>query len=165
MGNPKPVAVTGVAKAEIAHQKGAFTNMDGRVAIPPSYDVEDFAAAFVRFDTGATLVIEVSWLLHHKVPQGSEDMQMWLYGTKAGSHWPSCEIYESSNQTRQHFNRTLQNTRNLLEPHAQECVEFAEAIVAGAPSPVPAEQSMQVMGILDGIYRSQAAGREVKVNL
>jgi predicted dehydrogenase len=157
MGNPQPVAVTGVARAELGHQKGAFSVWGG--PIPPEFDVEDFAAAFVRFDNGATLILEVSWLLHHDT--GGEDMQMWLYGTKGGSHWPKCEIYESNYATRQLYNRGLQITRDALEPHAQECVEFAQAVVDGAPSPVPAEQSLQVMTILDGVYRSQAAGGEV----
>ncbi|MDP6507267.1 MAG: Gfo/Idh/MocA family oxidoreductase, partial [Planctomycetota bacterium] len=84
MGNPKPVAVSGVARAELAHQKGAWSIWGGK--IPKSFDVEDFAAGFVRFENGATLIIEMSWLLHHDT-QG-EDMQMWLYGTKGGSHWP-----------------------------------------------------------------------------
>ena len=43
-------------------------------------------------------------------------------------------------------------------------MEFARAVAADAPSPVPAEQSPQVMKILDGIYRSQAAGGEVKLS-
>jgi predicted dehydrogenase len=50
-----------------------------------------------------------------------------------------------------------------MEPHALECVEFARAVAEGAPSPVEAEQSLQVMAILDGIYRSQAEGREVSI--
>ena len=160
MGNPKPVAVTGVARAELAHQKGAFSNWGGPI---PSeiFDVEDFASAFVRFENGAILILEVSWLLHHNIR--GEDMQMWLYGTKGGSHWPNCEIYQTNYDTQQHYNRTLQNTNDQLEPHAQECVEFARAIAKGGPSPVPAEQSMQVMAILDGIYRSQEAGGEVKI--
>jgi len=58
----------------------------------------------------------------------------------------------------------LQNTRDQLEAHAQECVEFAQAVAEGKPSPVPAEQSMQVMAILDGIYRSQETGGEVKID-
>jgi predicted dehydrogenase len=159
MGNPKPVSVTGVARAELAHQKGAF--VPGGARIPQTFDVEDFAAAFVRFETGATLVLEVSWLLHHDTT--GEDMQMWLYGTRGGSHWPKCEILESNYATRQHYNRTLKITRDALEAHAQECVEFARAIVEGAPSPVPAEQSLQVMTILDGVYRSQKSGGEVKL--
>ena len=160
MGNPKPVAVTGVARTELAHQPGAFSIWGG--PIPKELDVEDFAAAFVRFENGATLILEVSWLLHHDTE--GEDMQMWLYGTKGGAHWPKCEVLSSNNTTHQHYNRTLKLTRDRLEAHAQECVEFAEAVANGAPSPVPAEQSLQVMTILDGIYRSQETGGEITLD-
>ena len=129
---------------------------------PEDYDVEDFAAALVRFDNGATLMLEVSWFLHHD--SDGEDMQMWLYGTKGGSHWPKCEIYETNYAAKQLYNRSLKLTGNLLEPHAQECVEFADAVAKGNPSPVPAEESLQVMTILDGIYRSQETGREVALS-
>ena len=159
MGNPKPVAVTGVARAELAHQEGAFSIWGG--PIPQEMDVEDFAAAFVRFENGATLILEVSWLLHHDT-QG-EDMQMWLYGTKGGSHWPKCEILSTNYQTQQHYNSTLKLTKDTMEAHALECVEFAQAVANNGPSPVPAEQSLQVMTILDGIYRSQETGREVSL--
>jgi len=158
MGNPEPVAVSGSARAELAHQKGAFSQTGGQ-EIPAHFDVEDFATAYVRFDNGATLIIEVSWLLHHDV-QG-EDMQMWLYGTGGGAHWPKCEVYESNYQTRQHYNRALKLLPDGLEAHAQECVEFAAAVANGLPSPVPAEESLQVLKILDGIYRSQEQGGEV----
>ena len=40
---------------------------------------------------------------------------------------------------------------------------FAEALSNGAPSPVPPEQSLQVLSILDGIYRSQEAGAEIRL--
>jgi len=161
LGNPEPVAVSGVARAELAHQKGAFSQW-GRHLIPEQYDVEDFAAAFVRFNSGATLVLEVSWLLHHDTP--GEDMQMWLYGTGGGAHWPKGEIFETSYQTRQFYNRTLKLMHDGLEPHAQECADFARAVAEGASSPVPAEQSLQVLKILDGIYRSQKAGGEVRLD-
>ena len=89
---------------------------------------------------------------------------MWLYGTTAGAHWPKCEFLESNSETKQHYNRTLQLFPNLLEPHAQECVEFAQAIVDDAPSPVPPEQSLQVISILNGIYGSQEQGGEIRVD-
>lgn len=159
MGNPEPVAVTGVTKTRLANQPGAFGIWGD---IPDEMDVEEFAAAFVRFKNDATLVLEISWMLHHNT--AGEDMQVWLYGTKGGSHWPGCEIYQTNNATRQQYNRTLQLTKNTVEPHALECMAFAEAIVNGAPSPVPAEQSLQVIRILDGIYRSQAAGGEIRLD-
>jgi predicted dehydrogenase len=160
MDNPTPVAVSGVAKAPLAKLPGAFSSW-GRMPVQQDMDVEDFAAAFVRFDTGATLILEVSWLLHHDT-QG-EDMQMWLYGTGAGCHWPECQFMETSFETQQFSNRTLQLTQDIMEPHALECVEFARCVAEGLPSPVPAEQSLQVMTILDGIYRSQAENREVQL--
>ena len=46
-----------------------------------------------------------------------------------------------------------------------ECAEFAKAVAEGLPSPVPPEQSLYGQTILDGIYRSQVAGREVSVSL
>jgi len=156
MGNPRPVSVTGVTQAKLAHQKGAFSIWGG--PIPKTFDVEEFAAGFVRFANGATLVIEVSWLLHHKT-QG-EDMQMWLYGDKAGAHWPSNEILSSNNKTRQQLNTQLQIAEGGA-PHAKECMAFAEAVAKGLPSPVPAEQSLDVIAILDGLYRSAESGREV----
>jgi len=160
MGNPRPVAVSGVAAAPLAHHAGAWSTWHD-APVPATYDVEDFAAAFVRFENGSTLVLEVSWLLHHDTE--GEDMQMWLYGTEGGSHWPKAEIYSSNYATRQLYNRTLRLTKDTMEPHALECIEFARAIVEGRPSPVPPEQSLQVMSILDGIYRSQREGREVAI--
>jgi predicted dehydrogenase len=160
MGNPEPVAVTGVAKTELAHMDGAFSIWGG-ATVPKEMNVEEFASAFVRFSNGATLLLEVSWMLHHDI-QG-EDMQMWLCGKKGGSHWPKCEVYQTSNALKQQYNRALQLTKDTREAHAQECIEFAQAIVDGAPSPVPAEQSLQVMTILDAIYRSQETGGEIRL--
>lgn len=159
MGNPKPVSVTGVAKKVLAANPKAFGLWDNFNTVPPEMDVEELALAFVRFENGATLVLEVSWMLHHDTT--GEDMQMWLYGTNGGSHWPKCEILNTNYDTKQLYNRELKLIGDLAEPHAQECIEFAQAVVDGAPSPVPAEQSMQVMQILNAIYESQKTGREV----
>jgi predicted dehydrogenase len=161
MGHPRPVSVTGVAPTKLAHTPGAFL-IWGAGKIPKEFDIEDFAAAFVRFANGATLILEVSWLLHHDTQ--SEDMQMWLYGTKGGSHWPSCQLLNTNYETQQFYNRTLKLTADTMEPHALECVEFARAIAEGRPSPVPPEDALDLMAILDGIYRSQETGREVRLD-
>jgi predicted dehydrogenase len=160
MGHPKPVAVSGVAKTALAHRPGAFT-MWGRSTVLPEMDVEDFAAAFVRFDNGATLMLEVSWLLHHNTT--GEEAKVWLYGTEGGLEWPSDTLMTSNYATKQLLTATLGATSDTMEPHALECVEFAKAVAEGLPSPVPAEQSLMVQSILDGIYRSQEMGAEVKI--
>ena len=158
LGHPKPVSVSGVTQDKLAHQPGAFSKWGGK--IPESFDVEEFASAFVRFDTGATLILEVSWLLHHKTE--GDDMQMWLYGTNGGAHWPSNEILHADNENDALTERVLPATENG-RPHALECIAFADAVANGKPSPVPAEQSLDVQKILDGLYRSATTGREVAV--
>jgi predicted dehydrogenase len=45
------------------------------------------------------------------------------------------------------------------EAHAKECVAFADAVANGKPSPVPAEESLAVLTILDALLR--ILGREV----
>ena len=162
MGFPKPVAVSGVTQNKLSQLPGAFSNWGGPIP-QADWDVEEFAAAMVRFATGATLVLEVSWLLNHKSGPG-EDMQMWLYGDKGGSHWPSNELLWTNNETQQHFNVQLQNEVKGPEAHALECIRFAEAVANGAPSPVPPEQSLDVLTILDALYRSSAAGAEVRLD-
>jgi predicted dehydrogenase len=148
MGHPKPVA--------------AFT-MWGRSRVMQDMDVEDFAAAFVRFENGSTLILEVSWLLHHNTP--GEEAKVWLYGSEGGLEWPSDTFMKSNYATKQLLTTTLTATSDTMEPHALECVEFAKAVAEGLPSPVPAEQSLMVQSILDGIYRSQAKGAEVKISV
>jgi predicted dehydrogenase len=160
MGNPKPMSVTGVAKTQLALQDGAFSDWGGD--IPKGFDVDEFSAAFVRFDNGASLIIEVSWLLHHD--SDDDDVQTWLYGTKAGAHLPKCEIYETNTTLKQHYNRILKSIDEPLRPHHQEIVDFAKAIVEGGPSPVPAENSLQVQMILEALYESQETRREVLIS-
>ena len=123
-------------------------------------DVEEFAAAMVRFENGASLILEVSWMLHHDTK--TEDMQMWLYGTQGGLNWPANKIMKSNNDTKRVFDIELGKAPNGMEAHAYECVKFAEAIAEGKPSPVPAENSRDVQTILNGLYESADAGREVR---
>ncbi len=146
----------------LAKLPNMFSSWGGGSVVPPEFDVEEAAMAFVRFENGATLILEVSWLLHHNTQGRSEDMQMWLYGTKAGSLWPANEFATADLGTRQLIDSKLLNAEGG-EPHAKECVAFAKAIVDGAPSPVPAEESMVVCQILDGLYRSAAAGKEITI--
>lgn len=162
MGHPKPVSVTGVARRELADREGAWSIWGG--SVPKEIDVEDFASAFVRFDNGATLILEVSWMLHHNTNGSAEDRQMWLYGNKGGLHWPSCVLHTTNNDTRQFYDTHFEGVNSKTKPHAAECMAFTQAILDDAPSPVPAEQSLDVQTILHALYASQETGREVRLD-
>jgi predicted dehydrogenase len=160
MGHPKPVAVTGVTQDKISKLPGAFSGWGG-VEIPHDTDVEEFAAAFVRFEDGQTLSLEVSWQLHHPTP--GEDMQMWLYGTQSGAHWPSSRIITSNLTTKRTQDIQLNPVTPGMEAHAYECFKFAEAIAEGKPSPVPAEESRDVQAILNALYESSETRKEIRI--
>ena len=161
MNNPEPLSVTGVSKTELAKQPNSFS-YNGEYD-KEAMNVEDFAAAFVRFKNGATLMLEVSWMLHHKLPEDKiEDMQVWLYGREAGLHWPNCEIIKNDINSQTHITKKIEgDLKDTIEPHAKECIEFAEFVANDQPVTIPAEHSLQVMKILDGIYNSQEVGKEI----
>ena len=161
MGNPKPVSVTGVTQDKLSKLPGAYCGWDGG-EIPADMDVEEFAAAFVRFENGASLSLEVSWLLNH--PTHGEDMQMWIYGTKGGLHWPDSSLVSTNYETKRQLDTHFAPVGKGMEAHAAECVAFAKAIANGEPSPVPAEESRDVMAILDGVYQSANGGGEVRLD-
>lgn len=115
----------------------------------------------MRFENGATLILETSWILHHDDSAG--DTHLWLYGTQAGAHWPANKIIGTNYRTKQYRDITLPFEPGM-EAHAAECVAFADAVAHGKPSPVPAEQSLDVIAILDGLYRAAASGREVTLD-
>ena len=164
MGNPKPVTVTGTAPAMLA------THPDARgqrgASIPGDIDVEDFAAGFVRFANGATLSIEVSWLLHHSP---DPDKRIWVYGTEGGMVFPDGTLQHADKHSGQLLNTQIISRGNTHGEYDQAAYSaafdsFAAAVIAGGDSPAPPEQSLNVQSILEGIYRSHEAGSEVRLD-
>jgi predicted dehydrogenase len=155
MAAPEPVSVTAVVDNQLGQRNdlsGAWGDWDRS-----RLDVEDFAAAFIRFGNGAALTLEVSWLGFQ--PE-DEIIRLQCYGTRGGLTWPDGIV---SGET----NRVPWETRVKESPknsgYAEEVYQFADAVRCGKPSPVPVEQSLNVARILDAIYQSGRERREVPV--
>ena len=73
MGYPKPTWVLGSTHDPIARDLAAKSGK--------TFDIEDLASALIRFDSGATLVLEASWAANI---QEAELMETRLLGTRAG---------------------------------------------------------------------------------
>ncbi len=159
MGNPTPVTVSATSGRYLATQPGAFSDWGGPVA--SDMDVEDFAAGFVRFANGSTLILEVSWMMHHP----KQEHPLWIYGTRAGVAVHDQTFYETDNDRQQRYDVKLTYTPAAHKPHAAECIAFAEAVADGGPSPVPAEQSLAVQKILTALYDSSEAGKEIRLDV
>ncbi len=162
MGFPRPISVSGVAPRRLADLEG-IVNRPGWgdwKAKKTVFDVEDFAAGFVRFEGGGVLVIETSFLLNMIEEEVWRSM---ICGTRGGM-----DVTAGKAMTQEHGIVRVSEFQNFEEPrpHAAAITAFIEAIEKDGPVPVPAEETMYVMTILDGIYRSHAkGGAEVRLKV
>ena len=155
MGYPKPTWVMGSTYDPIAREAAARSGK--------AFDVEDLAAAFIRFDNGATLVLEASWAANIRE---AELMETRLLGTKAGllqhnvGEGYDFDAHMFFEQHGAQFDQRLHPTGavGLSAMH-----DFAEAIISGTPHPAPGEQGLVVMEILDAVYESARTGAPVKI--
>ena len=158
MGNFEPVSVTGVTVNKLARRPETFSEWNWGLFDKKGMDVEDFAAGFIRFANGAALCLECSFMLNQ---QPREESRIDLFGTEAGATWPACEIYDHTSQ--EFTNTKIEFWGEAANGHAAQFREFIKAVNAGGPVPVPPAQSRAVIAVLDGLYRSNRTGREVRI--
>ena len=155
MGYPKPTWVLGNTYDPIARR---LADEAGK-----TFDVEDLAAALIRFDNGATLVVEASWAANI---QEAELMETRLLGTQAGL------LHKNLNEGYQ-FDAHIFTERNgaqfdmhLLPPTTAAhsgMHDYAQAILTDTPHPAGGEQGLVVMELLDAIYESARTGAPVQL--
>jgi len=155
MGYPKPVWVLG----------GSYNHIASRIAKEQGrkFDVEDLAAGMIRFENGATMVVEASWASNAKE---REHMLTQLYGTKAG-------LVQKNYDEGYNFEAELYVERNgcqydmKLHPPVPDAVgpmyHFIDSIVKDTPHIATGEEGLVVMELLDAIYESAATGKPVEI--
>ena len=163
LGYPKAVSVAGATYAEFGPRgRGSF---GGRFTTGAGgYEVEDLATAFIRLETGTTLLLEASWasFSHFK-----DDFYVHLYGADGGAEMNVKEYTEVDTLT---FYGEVAGTPVEMKPtvkagqaHSLGIQEFMDAIREKRPNLSPPEQGLALMQIIDGIYRSAAEGREIQL--
>jgi predicted dehydrogenase len=154
-GSPEPVSVSAMADDRLARRpdlSGDWGDWDHQ-----RINVEDFAAAFVRFANGAALMLETSWLAFQSEP---ELRRLQCFGTQGGLVWPDGTIAGETNKVPWDLRVTATAESS---PHHEEILAFAQAVRDGLPSPVPIDQTLQVARILEALYRSAQLRREVMI--
>ena len=176
MGNPTPVSVMGVTYAEFGPRARALGGW-GVDAPPPGaipanarFDVDDLAAGMVRFDNGATLMVDIAWAGY-----SPSEEHLHLLGTEGGA-----EVYVADRQAptqtplkvfHDHLGRPTE-TLPVFPParpgegtmHIQLDI-LVNAIRHGTPLRVTPEQVVTVTAILEGIQESARLGRSVDIKL
>jgi predicted dehydrogenase len=161
MDFPRPVGVTGISGRKLADMDYVVNRPDlgGWKEKGQTFDVEDFVAAMIRFDNGAALSLEASWLLNMV---DEEVMQCTLFGTRGG-----IDCWKGKIVTQEQGVMRVSEIQNVPapKPHAAAIIAYVECLEKGAPVPVPPEESLVVLSILDGIYKSEKTGAEVKIKV
>ena len=144
MGTPKPVAATGSAYAKFAHT----------VTKRYPYTVEDAAFGFVRFANGASLIVEATWA-YNLPPKAHTE----LAGSKGGATLDPLTIYTERSGVVCDVTPQVPRGNGFLG----ETAHFVDCILKRR-KPIPsADQGVQLMQMLDAIYRSSTTGKEVRI--
>ncbi len=157
MGYPRPVSVSGATYGAFGQ---ALAARQGK-----TFDVDDLAVGFVRFENGATLALEASWAGNS---EKREDMFTYVYGTKGGAVMRNTgEGYDFEARLFVEIAGTLQEARPLARPEGLESVRdhFVRSILAGREPIAPGEHGLTLMRIIDGLYASAESGREVRLDV
>ena len=168
MGHPKPVSVSGIASNEISrHRQPVLGAMSNDIT---ETEVEDFAAAWVRFANGARLVFKTAWCMHMDSLGGT-----YFLGTKGGLRIGVGEVRGPDRGVtvyRDQFGvMTDVIARNLptvqgVELFRREDAAFVEAIRDGLPSPIDPAGVLLTNVIIQGIMdSSEDGGRELEVTV
>jgi predicted dehydrogenase len=158
LGDATPTAVSAVTGNRLA--KG-FTGVQQAFGGPwqaADVEVEEFASGFVRFDTGAALVVKSAW-----AAQIDSLGRTFFLGTKGGLALNPLELYVNHQIGDLNMTATPKNLRPV-EDWPEKIRAFAEAVREGKPSPIPPRWAYLVNVIMDGMLRSAEAGREVAVS-
>lgn len=186
MGSPRPVAVFGATYMALAHRPGLQNRM-GTINIE-EYDVEDLAAALVRFDNGATLMLETSWLLQ-MTERGASYTQ--LFGTEGSARLDPFQIVRDVDGAPEDVTPELPppapDPPQQPKPPApaaegapagaevapaeeavtwrrQPSVErFVQAALGRAEPLVKPEETLNVQRVMDALYRSAETGQLVEI--
>ncbi len=161
MGNKKPVSVYGATFKKLGDRKNIKSKagyLSATVSNDDIFDVEDLATALIRFEGGAVLSVEASFCLNIEKDVGNIE----LFGTKGGCKLdPELSIYTEMNDYMTNVQLSQPTALSFDGLFENEIDHFVHCIKTGEPCRNPAEDGVELMRILDGIYESARTGHEV----
>lgn len=161
MGNPKPVSVTGATYTKFANSKlsDSVHSQFGQVQQDGTFDVEDLATGFIRFENESTLQIEFSWASNI----GEEKNFYELRGTKAGASCVKGELSIFSETAGQLCDITPKLKKKKLSDHGSNIYHFVDVVQGKAKPIFVPSNGVDMIKILSAVYESARTGSEVKL--
>ncbi len=156
LGTPRPVSVSAQVFQNFAHLAGV-----------PVFDVEDAAYAFIRFENHVVVQLETAWAgnLTDEIPPrqyfGRELVNSTVFGTKATIRLNPFALFEDQNGVL--VDVPLEVKAGGPNGFELQLRNFLASVQGNARPVNDADQAVALMEMLDAIYASSAAGREIPI--
>lgn len=158
MGAPKPIAASGNTWTYIGDKPSTVVSQwpgwDYK-----TYTVEDLAIGQIRFENGAIMQIEASFAAHI-------EKDVWNFtamGDKGGCAWDPTMIFTDRAGTMINTSTAFLGDNSWNYLFTTKLKNWVNGCLNGAELTAPGEAGLAVQKILDGVYRSAAAGKEITI--
>jgi len=165
-GFPKPVSVTGMTYSEFGPRGLALGNWGADIYREgkQTFDVDDLATAFIRFEGGQVLTLEVSWAAH--VGEQGENYLRFM-GTDGGAEIASRNGADYPVRYFGDIHGTSYDSKLFVSPgtntHWTEIAHFISCIRGESQLAIKHEEALTVVKILDAVYQSAKTGDAVRI--
>lgn len=161
MGRPKVKTVSGNAYKKLGNRSN-IQNLNYYKAADYNAEintVEDMANAVIRFENGASILVDVSFTLHAK----KDEITVKLYGDKGGAELePELAIVTEKYDTILNVTPQINNLSfDFVAGFQNEINHFVDVCLGRKETLSPVEDGVEMMKILCGIYESAELGREI----
>ena len=161
MGKPKVKSISGNCYNQLGNRSNV-KNLSFYKAADYDADkntVEDLANAIIRFENGASLMVDVSFALHAQ----KDEISVKLFGDKGGAEIePELSVILERYDTILNATPQVDNlTFDFAKGFQSEISHFVEACLGNKKTLSPVEDGVEVMKMLTGIYESAAKGTEI----
>ena len=156
LGQPRPTSAYGVTHSRFAHTLGAKLGENKKI------DVDDAAFAMIRFEGGKSLEVAASWAINQTPQQQGTICR--VYGEKA-----AIEVYTPEGAVLySNFDPKGDAKPHPLKPpkvvsHPALMRHFRDCILGKAKPIIGAREGVQLMQMLDAIYKSSESGKSVEI--
>ena len=168
IGYPKPLTVSGYTSNFFGTNPQYFLDQNKPAEYAKLFEVEDFAAGFIRLEGGIILDFRIAWAMHLDTPGDTIIM-----GTKGSIRVPSTDCWNGDIGGPLKLYQTIAGELVETEFPKHEPTEegdfyyklrsFIDAVKTNGKALVPVSEILYNQAIIDGINKSSELGREVEI--